>query len=93
VQTVNSRAAHTILAEHLSGHDLLVEEGLPLLHTGREALLLGLLNPDADVLALLLGRSLGLLLGSAGLLTLVPPQVPAELGLVSTLIVKVCGIT
>jgi hypothetical protein len=42
---------------------------------------------------LLLGRSLGLLLRDAGLLALVPPQVSAELGLVSTLVVEVGGVT
>jgi hypothetical protein len=42
---------------------------------------------------LLLGRGLGLLFCDAGLLALVPPQVSAELGLVSTLVVKVDGVT
>lgn len=81
------------MAEHLSGHDLLVEESFPLLDTSREPLLLGLLHSDANALTLLLGRSLCLLLCDAGLLALVPPQVSAELGLVSTLVVKVNGVT
>lgn len=81
------------MAEHLSSHNLLIEESFPLLNTAGEPLLLGLLDSNADELALLLGRSLGLLFCDAGLLALVPPQVSAELGLVSTLVVKVDGIT
>lgn len=81
------------MAEHLSSHNLLIEESFPLLNTGGETLLLCLLDLRADALALLLGRSLGLLLCDAGLLALVPPQVSAELGLVSTLVVEVGSIT
>ena len=81
------------MAEHLSSHKLIIEESFPLLNNSGETLLLCLLDLGADALALLLGRSLGLLLCDAGLLALVPPQVSAELGLVSTLVVEVGSIT
>lgn len=45
-------AEHTIIAEHLSGHDLLVEVGLTLLDSRGETLLLGLVNAVLDGISL-----------------------------------------
>lgn len=87
------RKAPTIRAEHLSSHDLLVEECLPFLNVGRKALGLGLVNLGLDFVPLPLRRCLGLFLFGSNLSTLVPPEVAAEFGLAAALIVKVESIS
>jgi hypothetical protein len=83
---------HTILAQHLARHNLLIEEGLSLLHAGRESLLLGLVDLGLDGAAQSLCRGLGFLLLGADLLALVSSQVTTEFGVSSSLEIKVCGI-
>lgn len=83
---------HTILAQHLARHDLLIEESLSLLHTGRESLLLGLIDLGLDGATQSLCGGLGFLLLGADLLALVSSQVTTELGISSSLEIKVCGI-
>lgn len=80
---------HTILAEHLSGHDLLVEVGLALFNTGREALVLCIVDQALDSLPLSLSGGLGLLLLCTRLFTLVPSQGATELGVLPSLVVEV----
>lgn len=87
-----SRDGHTILAEDFARHDLFVKVGLSLLHASRETLLLRFVNQALDFCPLALGRGLGLLLLGAHLSALIPPEVAAEVGLVSTLVVKVDNI-
>ena len=77
------------MAQHLTGHDLLVEVGLTFLHAARESLLLGIVDQRLDGRSLTLGRGLGLLLLGTRLSALVPPEVAAEFGLVSALVVEV----
>lgn len=84
--------SRTILGEHLAGHDLLVEVGLAILDTGREALVLGIIDEGLDGVALGLCGSLGLLLLGARLATLVSPQVAAEIGVGAALEVEVGGV-
>lgn len=83
----------TIRAQHLSGHDLLIEVGFALFNTSGESLLLGLIDLGLDGISLSARRSLGLVLLSADLSTLVSSQVAAELGLASSTVVKVDGIS
>lgn len=80
---------HTILAQHLARHDLLIEEGLSLLHAGRESLLLGLVDLGLDGAAQLLCGGLGFFLLGADLLALVSSQVTTEFGISSSLEIKV----
>lgn len=79
----------TILAEELSGDDLLIEKGLALLNALRESLLLGLpdLVPDGVLLSLV--GQLGLLLLGALLAALVSPQVAAKVSVAPSLVVEV----
>jgi hypothetical protein len=79
----------TILAQHLTGHDLLVEVGFALLHAARKSLLLGIVDQCLDGRSLTLGRGLGFLLLGTRLSALVPPEVAAEFSLVSALVVEV----
>ena len=80
------------MAHHLARHDLLVEESLAILDTSREALLLSIVDKGLDCVTLLLGVSFGLLLLSARLAALVSPQVAAEVGMASTLVIEVGGV-
>lgn len=81
------------MAEGLARHNLLVEVGLALLNARGKALILGIVDEGLDGLSLTLGRGLGFLLLGAYLFALVPPQVAAEVGLASSLVVEVSNIS
>lgn len=83
---------HTILAQHLARHDLLVEKGLSLLHAGRESLLLGLVDLGLDGAAQSLCGGIGFFLLGADLFALVSSQATTEFGVSSSLEIKVCDI-
>lgn len=89
---MEGRVFHTILAQHLARHDLLIEEGLSLLHAGRETLLLSLVDLGLDGAAQSLCGGLGFFLLGADLLALVSSQVTTKFGVSASLEIKVCGI-
>jgi len=82
----------TISAHHLSGLDLLKEEGLLVFSAGGEALLLGLIDSLLNTLALGLCAGLGQIFLSARLPALVATQLSPELSVVAPLVVEVGGI-
>lgn len=82
----------TVTAQNLSLGDHLHKIHLHLRGLAREALLDGVGNGGADLLALGGGVSLDLLLLGAGLATLVAAEVAAELSVAAALVVEVGGV-
>lgn len=82
----------TILTQDFASLDLLEEVGLLLIRSGREALLLGLIDHLPDPLSLGLLAQLGVFLLLAGLSPGAASELSPKLGVIAPLIVEVDGV-
>lgn len=82
----------TILTQDLASLDLLEEVGLLLVRSGRETLLLGLINHLPDPLSLGLLAQLGVLLLLASLSPGLATELSPKLGIIAPLVVEVDGV-
>lgn len=82
----------TILAQDLTSLDLLEKVGLLLVRSGREALLLGLINHLPDSLSLGLLAQLGVFFFLTSLSPGAAPELSPELGVIASLVVEVDGV-
>lgn len=82
----------TILTQDLASLNLLEEVGLLLVRSGRETLLLGLVNHLPDPLSLGLLAQLGVFLLLASLSPGAAPELSPKLGVIAPLVVEVNGV-